>query len=493
MRGALGARGVKVDVAHRLEVARPAVGAALDRAVGRELALDRSRQILLQEARAHAGIQVIPGEELAERTAPQVERRVESFGGERVAPEGDLTAVGPAVEAGSGALCALDDRSESPVAAGEHALQPRELAVVPAELDAAASELSTQQRLARLGLLDVELRGPLERRVRLRRERRDARGDGEPPARGALHPARQLGDPVDVVDRLARQADHEVQLEGAPPEVGEEARGVEQLLFAVLLLDDVAQALGAGFGREREAGLPDAADLLEDARRERIDPRRRQRHRHVLRRELVHQRLEHRIDAAVVARGEGEQRHLLVSGACDELARVCDHALRVALAQRAVHVARLAEAAALHAAAHHLDAGAVVHHSQVRNDRIRRRRERVQVGQDPLGHPRPLRVERRRLGEGAVGLVARVEEGRHVHAGDPRQRLQQGSAIASIPLAHRVDDLSDGLLAVAQDDGVEERRQRLGIEGARSARDHDRIVGGPLRAARAARRPGRAW
>ena len=153
MRGALGARGVKVDVAHRLEIARPAIGAALDRAVGRQLALDRSRQILLQEARAHAGIQVIPGEELAERTAPQVERRVESLGGERVAPEGDLTAVGPAVEAGSGALGALDDPGEAPVAAGEHALQPRELAVVPAELDAAASELTTQQRLACLGLL----------------------------------------------------------------------------------------------------------------------------------------------------------------------------------------------------------------------------------------------------------------------------------------------------------------------------------------------------
>ena len=38
---------------------------------------------------------------------------------------------------------------------------------MPAELDAAAAELAAQQALARLGLLDGELRRPLERRVRL--------------------------------------------------------------------------------------------------------------------------------------------------------------------------------------------------------------------------------------------------------------------------------------------------------------------------------------
>jgi len=36
---------------------------------------------------------------------------------------------------------------------------------------------------------------------------------------------------------------------------------------------------------------------------------------------------------------------------------------RIPLAQGTIDVARLAEAAALHAAPHHLDAGAVVHHA----------------------------------------------------------------------------------------------------------------------------------
>src|SRR5581483_3036116 len=52
---ALGAAYVVVDVAHAAEVARAAVGAALDRAVGREAALDGPREFLAEEALAHAG------------------------------------------------------------------------------------------------------------------------------------------------------------------------------------------------------------------------------------------------------------------------------------------------------------------------------------------------------------------------------------------------------------------------------------------------------
>src|SRR5205814_879769 len=46
---ALGALGVVVDVAYRLEVAGAAVGAALDRAVGREHAGQRACQVLEEE------------------------------------------------------------------------------------------------------------------------------------------------------------------------------------------------------------------------------------------------------------------------------------------------------------------------------------------------------------------------------------------------------------------------------------------------------------
>ena len=163
-----------------------------------------------------------------------------------------------------------------------------------------------------------------------------------------------------------------------------------------------------------------------------------------------------------------------------------DHALGVALAQRAVDVARLAEAAALHAAAHHLDAGAVVHHAEVRDDGIRRRREGVEVREHALRHDGALRIERNDLGDGAVLAIAGCEERRHVDTRQRGQRAQQGRAIAITVavLANRVDDLPDDLLAVAQHDGVEEGREGLGIERAGTAGDHQRVVGTALGALR---------
>jgi hypothetical protein len=87
MLGALRAVGVVVDVADRFEVARAAVGAALDRAVGRELARDRAGEVLLEELLRQARVEVVPRQRLAERTAAQVERGVDAVRGERLFPE----------------------------------------------------------------------------------------------------------------------------------------------------------------------------------------------------------------------------------------------------------------------------------------------------------------------------------------------------------------------------------------------------------------------
>src|SRR5262249_24823542 len=162
---------VVVDVAHGIEVARTAVGATLDRAVRRQYALDRPRTVLTKEARAHAGVEMVPGQRLAERATAEIELRVEPAGGERLAPELGTAAIRPAVEARACALRVLEHVRQAAVATGEDAFEPRQPAVVPAELDAAPPELAPQQRLPCLGLVDVELRGPLERCVWLRRER----------------------------------------------------------------------------------------------------------------------------------------------------------------------------------------------------------------------------------------------------------------------------------------------------------------------------------
>ncbi len=72
---------------------------------------------------------------------------------------------------------------------------------------------------------------------------------------------------------------------------------------------------------------------------------------------------------------------------------------------------------------------------------------------------------------------------RHVDAGEGRQHAQQDVAVATVPREHGVGDRADRLLAVAEEDGVEEGCERLGIEGARSPGDDERVAGTARRCA----------
>ena len=422
---------------------------------------------------------MVPGQRLAERPAAEVDGRIDPVLGQRRAPDVHPAAVGPAVEARPPPLGRLEHPGQAPVAAREDAFEERQLGVVPAEGDPPPPELAPEECVARARLFERELPRPLEGRVRLRAEGRHARRDRQPPARRGGHPRGELRDADDVLLGLARQPDHEVELQRPPPEVCEQPRGLEQLLLPVLLLDHVAQPLRPGLGGEGEARLPDAPDLLEDTRRQRVDARRGQRDRDALGREPVHQLLEHGIHAAVIAGGEREQRHLLVARARQEPGGLLDDPLGVSLAQRAVDVPGLAEAAALHAAAHHLDARAVVHDAQVRHDRIRGGREPVEVDEHSLADPRASGIEGDDLGDRAVGVVARREEGGHVQAGDAGERAQERRAVAAVG-EHRVADVADRLLAVAEQHAVQEGGQRLGVEGTRAAGDHHRMFGAAL-------------
>src|SRR5581483_6242923 len=131
---------VVVDVADRLEVARAAVRAPLDRAVGREDAVHGAREILEQELLADAGVEVIPRKRLAERPPAKGEREVETVRGERLAPDVHATVLRPPVEARAETLGGLEHVRETAVAAREDALERRQLGVVPAELDTSAAE-----------------------------------------------------------------------------------------------------------------------------------------------------------------------------------------------------------------------------------------------------------------------------------------------------------------------------------------------------------------
>ena len=95
-----------------------------------------------------------------------------------------------------------------------------------------------------------------------------------------------------------------------------------------------------------------------------------QRDRHAAVRELRGQALHERLDLRVVRRRERQEPDLAPSRLRDELLRHLRDVARIELADRPVPVARLAEAAALRAAAHDLEAEAVLHDLDGRDHRL---------------------------------------------------------------------------------------------------------------------------
>ena len=96
-------------------------------------------------------------------------------------------------------------------------------------------------------------------------------------------------------------------------------------------------------------------------------------------------------------------------------------------------------------------------------------------------HGTPVGVGSRRDAlDPPVGQVGDVVEGRDVDAagaGEAQQHLAATAGTAlGLPLPHDVGDREHGLLAVADDGGVDERGDRLGVEGRVTAGDDDRVV-----------------
>ncbi len=157
-----------------------------------------------------------------------------------------------------------------------------------------------------------------------------------------------------------------------------------------------------------------------------------------------------------------------------------------ALADRAGDHPGLAEPAAAGAAAEDLHREALVDGLGERHQRLPRVGPRVEVHQRVLVHPprHPGRLGATPL-DPAVGQVVDVVELGHVDgAGDrepveqlvARRTAAQAGAALVLPLADHLGDREHDLLAVAEHGGVEEVRDRLGVEGGVAAGQHDRVV-----------------
>ena len=148
------------------------------------------------------------------------------------------------------------------VAAGHDGLEAAEIRLVIAVVDAFGVQVRLQQVYAPQVFLRRDLRRPLERREGLG----DKIGRGQIDGQAALFPVPvfspdlqdlvdQLGDADDVLVRLGRQAQHEIELHAVPAAGECRGAGFQNLMLGDIFVDRVTQALRASLGRKGQSAL----------------------------------------------------------------------------------------------------------------------------------------------------------------------------------------------------------------------------------------------
>ena len=179
----------------------------------------------------------------------------------------------------------------------------------------------------------------------------------------------------------------------------------------------------------------------------------------------------------MVGGGQARQAQFVIAGVAAECTGAVADELGAALAEGAVELPGLTEAAAADTAAQHLDTGAILHRADQRHDEVFRRGEAVHILDDGLGHAgRDARAVRGNGLNAAILLVGHIVEGRHVDTGDLRQCQQQLFFVPALLFAlfNRCADILQHLFALAQLHNVEEIRHRLGVADAGAARNNER-------------------
>ena len=162
-----------------------------------------------------------------------------------------------------------------------------------------------------------------------------------------------------------RQANHEIQLDLAVAGLHRRADALQQFIVGQAFVDDVAQALAAGFGGEGEAGPTGAPQDVGNIGIEAVDPLAGQGEADVVFRQAVAQFDANGGQGQVVGAAERQQGEIGIAGAFHPLLHRFDHRFGFHIPGRAGEHAGLAEAAAAGAAAADFNREAVVHRLNV--------------------------------------------------------------------------------------------------------------------------------
>ena len=290
------------------------------------------------------------------------------------------------------------------------------------------------------------------------------------------HLLRRLCDALNVLHGLRGQAHHEVELDRGVARVECNGAGLFDLVPCDILVDDVAQALGAGFGGEGQAALAHLGGLFNEALGEVVHTQRRQRQTHMLLGCPLVQIVQQLFQLAVVRGGQAGKAQFFIAGVGAQLLRRPVQKARVTLAHGTVQKARLTETATTHTAAQHLNAGAVLNGTHHGHHEIRGRGKLVQVLDDRLGDAR--RDARLIGGDGldpAILVILHIVERRDIDTGDLCNAQQQflfGNAALLLGLFDLGADAGQLVFALTQLDHIKKVRNGFRVAGAGATR-HD--------------------
>ena len=410
---------------------------------------------------------------------------------ERFTPEVPTKLLVPAVEARALPPGDLHQPRRPDVAPRQDAFEMADPLVVRLQPEAVGAGALPQQRLLAGDLFHRVLGAPLEGGVRLRhmtgnghRDAHAALGEAVPDA-ARLPP--HVGDAQHIVVLLGRETDHEVQLRPVPAAREHPPAGLVDVLFADILVHDIAHPLRAGFGGEGEAGGLHLRDVVEHFLGEAVRAQAGDAERDAPGNEFRHDFAHQRRHAGVVGGGERSERRFVVAALLHRGHHGADDLLRLPLAHRAVDHPRLAEPAALGAAAGDLDGRTVEDRFGDGHRRVVGEREAVHIVEEgalhrkrrlpPGGRPRDERET------GPRAYLAFVERRAVETAAGGEPREQFGAVGDSRLPEPRVfpHQRRQALFGVADQEGVHERREGLGLRRHRPAGEHQRVLRPPLR------------
>ena len=241
--------------------------------------------------------------------------------------------------------------------------------------------------------------------------------------------------PCKILVGLGRQPDHEIKLDPPPAALDRRLDRPQQVLFGHILVDDIAQALRSGLGRERQPALADPLNLGRKLHALRIRPQARQRNPHPCRPRARRSASRTSSRSASGPRSKARSARSLRSPYCQGASPPARRASPASVPAPAGDHPRLAEPAASAAAPHYLQRDPVVHGLGKRHNQPIGKRRVLQIAH----HPRPDRRLRsmRREPTGTYTPSISASAFKHLLSGLPSMRRVAPERYRAPPLPHR--------------------------------------------------------